>query len=164
MRAYLPATSTVLRRLVDDGELRPPLTAFAVTPGLLGWYAEDDPESLEYAAMSEAARTSLRLVDLDAAARRRRVVLAVDIPDADVTVRDDRDRGVVEIARPIVLRDVASAHVDDLDAEPAVTAGASVVLEADLGDPSAQDTVDDVEGFELSWYATQELAALLQLL
>ena len=38
---------------------------------------------------------------------------------------------------------------------------AAVVLEADLGSESAQDVVDDAEGFELAWYAAQELDQVL---
>jgi hypothetical protein len=36
-----------------------------------------------------------------------------------------------------------------------------VVDAADLGDEQASDLVDDTEGYELAWYATQELTALL---
>ena len=82
MRVYLPATSTRLRQLHATGELGPaPLTAFAVTPGLREWYRDDDPEALEYAAMIEAARGSVRLIDADPVAARRRVVIAADMPD-----------------------------------------------------------------------------------
>ena len=38
MRVYLPATTTVLRTLVDDGVLPGPHTAFAVTPQLRQFY------------------------------------------------------------------------------------------------------------------------------
>ena len=71
MRVYLPATTTTLRTLVDDGRLTGPLTAFAVTPGLRAFYALSDAgadeEELEYAALLAAARASLRLVDVDPA-------------------------------------------------------------------------------------------------
>src|SRR5947199_4540067 len=114
MRIYLPATTTTLHALIDAGEVGPPpLTAFAVTPGLREWYVDDDAEELEYAATVEAARGSLRLIDADDGARRRRVVVAADVPDADVTVRDDLDRGVVEVAAWVPLSAIASVHVDD---------------------------------------------------
>jgi hypothetical protein len=165
MRVYLPATSTTLQTLLDSGAVGPPpLTAFAVTPGLREWYVDDDPEALEYAAMVEAARGSLRLLDADPAAARRRVVLAVDVPDQAVTVRDELDRGVVEVAEPVPLAAVASAHVDDADAEETVSRAAEAVIAADLGDPASQEEVDDAEGYELSWYANQEIAALLALM
>ena len=61
MRIYLPVTSTTLAELAANGTLGPaPLTAFAVTPGLRDWYLDDDAEALEYAALTEAARGSLR--------------------------------------------------------------------------------------------------------
>ncbi|WP_375487766.1 DUF6912 family protein [uncultured Jatrophihabitans sp.] len=162
MRVYLPATSTVLAHLVERGEIGPaPLTGFAVTPGLREWYVDDDPDELEYAAMTEAARASLRLLDADLGAARRRVVAAVEVAEAAVTVRDDRDRGVVELPAPVPMSAVASVHVDDADAEATVTAAADAMLAADLGDGAAQELVDDAEGFELSWYANQEVAHLL---
>lgn len=163
MRVYLPATTTLLAGLLERGVLGPaPLTGFAVTPGLREWYVDDnDPESLEYAALSEAARASLRLLDADPDAPRRRVVAAVDVPDAAVEIRDDRDLGVVELADTVPMSSVASVHVDDAEAEPAVSAAAQAMIAADLGDYPAQELVDDAEGFELSWYANQEIADLL---
>jgi hypothetical protein len=162
MRVYLPATSSVLRRLLDAGTLGPPpLTAFAVTPGLREWYLDDDIEELEYAAMSEAARASLRLIDRDAEAARRRVVVAADVADTSVEVRDHVDRGVVRVTVPVSFDAIASIHVDDADAESTVAAAAEAIVAADLGEPSAIDAVDDADGFELAWYASQELASLL---
>ena len=70
-------------------------------------------------------------------------------------------RGVVRIESAVPIAAVASIHVDDADAEPAVSAAAESITAADLGDERAQDRVDDAEGFELSWYATQELDAVL---
>jgi hypothetical protein len=161
MRVYLPATTQLLRALLADGEL-PAGTAFAVTPGLREWYLDDDLEELEYAAMLEAARASLRLLDADPDAARRRVVIAADAPDTAVQVRDDLDRGVVRLDEAVPLARIASVHLDDADAADAVAAAAEAITAADLGDQEAQERVDDAEGFELSWYATQELATLLE--
>src|SRR3712207_3121898 len=59
VRVYLPATTTVLQRLVDEGSLSGPHTAFAVTEALRRYYAvsdaEADVEELEYAALRAAA-------------------------------------------------------------------------------------------------------------
>jgi hypothetical protein len=104
------------------------------------------------------------LLDADAAAARRRVVIAADVPTGSVAVRDDRDRGVVEISAPLPMSAIASVHVDDADAEQAVAAAAAAIVAADLGDAEAEDRVDDASGFELSWYATQEISAWLALL
>ena len=170
MRVYLPATTSVLRTLVDEGRLTGPLTAFAVTPGLREFYALSDAgadeEELEYAALLAAARASLRLVDVDPSAARRRVVLAADVPESAVTeVEDpDADRGAVRITGDVPLAWVASAHVDGAEAEDDVRAAVNVVLEADLGSEDAQFVVDQAEGHELAWYATQEIGPLLELL
>jgi hypothetical protein len=170
VRVYLPATTNVLRTLVDEGRLTGPLTAFAVTPGLREFYALSDAgadeEELEYAALLAAARASLRLVDVDPSAARRRVVLAADVPDSAVAeVEDpDADRGAVRITGDVALAEVASAHVDGAEAEDDVRAAVNVVLEADLGSEDAQFVVDQAEGHELAWYATQEIGTLLELL
>ena len=60
--------------------------------------------------------------------------------------------------------DVASVHVDGADAEDDVRAAVGVVLEADLGSDDAQFVVDQAEGHELAWFATQEIGPLLELL
>jgi hypothetical protein len=167
VRVYLPVTSTTARLLVDSGQLSAPLTGFAVTPGLRSRYdetdADTDTEELEYAALTLAARACLRLIDGDLAAWRRRMVLAADVADSEVTVRDDLDDGVIVVAADLMLAQIASVHIDDVEAVHTVAAAAAAILRADLGDESAQDVVDDAEGNELSWYATQELSALLEL-
>jgi hypothetical protein len=168
VRVYLPATTTVLRTLVDDGVLPGPHTAFAVTPELRGFYelSDTDTEELEYAALVGAARASLRLIDVDLSAARRRVVLAVDVPDTAVTPIDDpdTDRGAVRIEGDLRLQEVASAHIDGADAEADVRAAVNVVIEADLGSDDAQFVVDQAEGHELAWYANQEIGPALDLL
>ena len=170
MRVYLPATTSVLRTLVDEGRLAAPLTGFAVTASLRAFYersdSEADTEELEYAALLSAARASLRLLDLDPFAGRRRVVLAADVPDGAVSPVDDPDvdHGAVRVAEDIALSQIASAHVDGAEAEADVRAAVGVVLEADLGSEDAQFTVDQAEGHELGWYATQEIGPLLDLL
>ena len=162
MRVYLPATSTVLAALARTAVLGPaPLTAFAVTPGLREYYLDDDIEELEYAAAAEAARASLRMIAADPTAARRRLVISADVSDSSVEVRDDLDRGVVRVALEVPLAWCASVHADDGEAESAVAAAAEQIDAADLGDPAAEEVVDDAEGFELSWYATQEIDDLL---
>jgi hypothetical protein len=165
VRVYIPATTSLLRVLIETSEFgTPPVTAFAVTAGLREWYVDDDLEELEYAATLEAARASLRLLAVDPDAAPRRVVVSAELPQAAVTVRDDLDRGVVRLASPVTVQQVASVHVDDSEAEPAVRVAAAVVDAADLGDSDAENAVDDTEGFELAWYATQELGPLLELI
>jgi hypothetical protein len=165
VRVYLPATISTLRTLIDEGEVGPaPLTAFAVTPGLREWYASGETEELEYVALLDAARGSLRLLDEDPTAARRRVVVAADVPGKLVEPRPDLDRSVVRVVGPVPLRAVAAVHVDGPDAEAAVLAAADAMLEADLGSDDAQFLLDEAEGHELLWYASQEISTLLALL
>jgi hypothetical protein len=161
VRVYLPTTARHLHALVDGSELVPPLTGFAVTPELREWYVDNDIEELEYAAMLEAARGSLRLLDEDRRAPRRRIVLAADVPDETVTLCPDLDRAAVRVAARVPLRLVVAIHADGPEAEPAVRAAAEAVLEADLGEEDAQFVVDEAEGHELLWYANQEIGSLL---
>ena len=91
-------------------------------------------------------------------------MVAVEVPDDQVTLRPDLDRAVVRLAAPVTLSQVAAVHLDGAEAEKAVTEAVAVVLEADLGSTDAQFLVDGAEGHELLWYATQEVGPLLDLL
>ena len=162
MRVYLPSTLPGLADVLAKGESAPPpLPAFAVTPALRESYASGDDEELEYVAMLAAARQSLRLLDADQDAPRRRVVLAADVPDAQVSWQAyDDEAAAVVVDTAIPLAAIAAGHVDDLEAVPDVTAAADVVTAADAGDDDASFTVDSAEAHELAWYATQELQYL----
>jgi hypothetical protein len=163
MRVYLPSTLPQLASVCTAGVIEPaPLTAFAVTPALREWYVEGDLEELEYAAMTEAARASLRLLGLDPGAPRRRVVIAVDVPDREARPAPDLDRAVVRVLAPVPWVAVASAHVDAAEAAVDVSAAVDNVLAADLGDDDAQFVVDGAEDHELQWWATQEVPELLR--
>ncbi|MGP4020353.1 DUF6912 family protein [Saccharopolyspora sp. 5N708] len=167
MRVYLPATVPMLRQLVDDKQLQPlGGTAFALTPSLRESYASGDTEELEYAAMREATRASLRLIAGDLGAGEkvelRRVVISVDVDD--VTLRPDLDHAVVKVSGPVQWQQVAAVHVDTTDAEEAVRAASEVIDAADLGDPDADFTLGEAEDHELAWYAPQEVPFLLELM
>lgn len=164
MRVYLPSTLTGLRRLLDTGVVGdPPLPAFAVTGALREWYAEGGDEELEYAALTLAARASLRLLDVDPDAPPRRAVVVADVPDAAVMPAPAVDRGAVHVGDAVPLRLVQSVHVDDPAAEDDVRAAVLAVVEADLGSADAVFLMEQAEGHELQWYATQELGPLLEL-
>ncbi len=160
MRVYLPSTIPAVRAVLDSRTV-PASTGYAVTPALREWYAESGADEMEYAALLAAARASLRLLDVDPTAARRRVVLAVDVPDADVRIDDQADRGAVQVGGPVPIAELAAVHVDAPEAEADIAAAADAVIEADLGGTDAEFTVDSAEGHELLWYATQELDALL---
>jgi hypothetical protein len=162
MRIYLPATLPLVAELQKSGEHGPaPLTAFAVTPTLREWYLDEDIEELEYAAFSEAARASLRLIDADPIAQPRRVVLSADVPDSEVTAHPELERAVVRIAVPVPAEWLASVHVDSQAAAADVAAAAQAISASDLGDEDAQFIVDSAEGYELEWFGVQEIAAIL---
>ena len=141
MRVYVPATVRMLRKLVDEEQLQPLSgTAFALTPALRESYASGDTEELEYAAMREAARASLRLIaaelEEDEKAELRRAVISADVPDA--TQRPDLDNAVVRLSGPVSWQRIAAVHVDAAEAEDAVRDAAAVIDEADLGDSDAE--------------------------
>lgn len=164
MRVYLPATLPVLQRLLDTGRLDdPPLPAYAVTAALREWYAEGDQEELEYAALMLAARASVRLLDVDPDAPPRRAVVVAEVADGAVLPAPALDRGAVTVGAAVVLADVQSVHVDDPAAEADVRAAVESVIAADLGSEDAAFVMEQAEGHELQWYATQELGPLLEL-
>ena len=164
MRVYLPATLPVLQRLLDTGRLDdPPLPAFAVTAALREWYAEGDQEELEYAALTLAARASVRLLDTDPDAPPRRAVVVAEAPDNAVLPAPALDRGAVTVGTVLTMADVQSVHVDDPAAEADVQAAVESVIAADLGSEDAAFAMEQAEGHELQWYATQELGPLLEL-
>ena len=168
MRVYIPTTLPGLAEAHEAGVLGPaPLDAYAVTPGLREWYLSDDIEALEYAALVRAAQASLRKLAAAPKAPRRRVVVAVDIPDRVVFADPDRGLdpatlGEVRLSEAVALAKAAAVHIDAAEAEADVAAAAEAVEAADAGDDDARFTVDGAEGHELLWYATQEIPALLE--
>ncbi|MFC6090184.1 hypothetical protein Q5530_34630 [Saccharothrix sp. BKS2] len=163
MRVYLPATVAMLRDLVDQGQFVPVGgTGFALTPALRESYAAGDAEELEYAAMLDAARASLRLIAGDDKAMPRRAVVSVDVEG--VKLRPDLDFSVVKLSGPVPVKQVAAVHLDTQEAEDDVRAAAEVIDAADLGDPDAEFTLGGAEDHELAWYALQELPFLLELM
>jgi hypothetical protein len=162
MRVYLASTLPGLADVLADAQVGPaPLRAFAITPALREAYASGDEEELEYVAMLAAARQSLRLLDSAPDAPRRRVVLAADVPDAEVSWQAyDDEPAAVAVAAVIPVTALAAGHIDDPGAAADVAAAADAVAAADAGDDDASFTVDSAEAHELAWYATQELQYL----
>ncbi|ALC22860.1 DUF6912 family protein [Streptomyces pristinaespiralis] len=163
MRVYVPLTLPGLAAAHKAGELGPgPLTAYAVTPGLREWYVSDDIEELEYAALSRAAAASLRMMAGAPDAARRRVVVAVDVPDQAAVADPDQvldvgALGEVRIAAAVPMSKAAAVHVDADDAVDDVSAAVAALGAADHGDDDAQFTVDGAEDHELLWFGVQEI-------
>lgn len=173
MRLFIPATLTMLETLLDSGEM--PVrsgTAFAATPALFESYSEGDTEEIEHVAFLEAARASLRLLggEVDSGAAHethpyRRVVVSVDVPDAETTLRPDLDTAVVRLTRGTVsMSEIAAVHVDLAGAVELVREAVDAVDRADLGDEDAELTVGDALDVDLAWYDAVELPFLLTLL
>ncbi|MEV6346938.1 hypothetical protein [Actinoplanes sp. NPDC051851] len=163
VRVYVPATVPMLAALQAAGQLGDgPTVAHAVTPALREWYAEGDEEELEYVAFTRAAQAALQLLRHDTAAPRRRVVISADVPAASL-IREDVELGssTVKVPQAVLLKEIASIHVDGTEAMESVEAAAGVVEEALAGDPDAQFTVDGAEDHELEWYAVSELDELI---
>ncbi|MCK7623883.1 hypothetical protein MUU72_12365 [Streptomyces sp. RS10V-4] len=168
MRVYVPLTLSGLADAHASGELGTgPLLAYAVTPALREWYVSDDIEELEYAALNRAAQASLRLLAGHPEVPRRRVVVALDVPDRNAAVDPDRgldpsSLGEVRVAGPVPLSKAAAVHVDSPDAVADVAAAAAALGAADLGDDDAQFTVGGAEDHDLMWFGVQEIPQLLQ--
>lgn len=158
MRVYLAGTWELLRSFADRGTWDVDV-AYAVTPALREWYASGDAEELEYAALWQAARASLRLLADDDASPPRRVVIAADVNSA--TPDAAAGRAVVRLGAPVQLQDAVSVHVDDETAEAAVRAAIDALAAADEGDDDAQFTLDTLDDYELAWYSAQEIPHLL---
>src|SRR5712671_4314899 len=95
MRVFLPSTLPALAEALRAGQVGSGAESgagaapgqqpgYAVTPALREAYASGDEEELEYAALTEAARASLRMLATDPASPPRRVVLVAEIPDEQV--------------------------------------------------------------------------------
>lgn len=163
MRIYLPATMDVLRGALSAGSI--PVRSgvgFAVTAPLRGEYPDWSEEDLEYLAMQDAARASLRLLGAQVQDNPLRVVIAADAVDALVTPRPEADRAVVAVDGPIAWSAVAAVHIDGADAIPAVREAVAAIDAADLGDEDADFAVSSAEDFDLAWYAPGEIQYLVE--
>jgi hypothetical protein len=159
MRVYMPSTLPGLARILRAGQLIS-APGFAVTPALREAYSSGDQEELEYVALTAAARASLRLLAEEPGAPPRRAVLAADINDDRVTwagLDTDEEPAQVMIIGPVATATLVSAHIDDPQAGEDIRTAVEALPAAENGDDDAMFAVDQAEGHELGWYATQEL-------
>ncbi|GGL85892.1 DUF6912 family protein [Nakamurella endophytica] len=161
-RVYVPLTVSGLRAAFGDGVLRPRNgVVFAVTPDLAGEYDHADDEELEYLAMVDAARASLRL--LAGAAEDEPTLRVVVAADADSVVPAPHlERSAAHLDGPVPWRKVAAVHVDGADAASVVADAVRAVDAADLGDEDAELVVGQAEDIDLAWYAPSEIEVLLE--
>ena len=177
VRIYLPSTMSGVRRALATGTV--PVAGgygFAVTGPLRLEYPDFSEEDLEYVAMQDASRASLRLlaaieaepesaepvVDSADGEPLLRVVVAVDVTDSAVRPRPELDRAVVSVAGAVQWSQVAAVHIDGADAGPAVREAVAVIDAADLGDDDAEFVLGSVEDFDLAWYAPGEIVYLVE--
>jgi hypothetical protein len=164
-RVYIPTTLAGLARAQEHGSLESvddsvALPAHAVTGAIREWYVEGNLEELEYSALIEAAEASLRLLALEPQAPRRRVVVAVDVPESAVSPGGGQ-RSSVRIAGPVQLSTVVSVHVDEVESEPTVAAAVDALDAAADGDDDALFQLDEAEACDLLWYDISEIDDLI---
>ncbi|GLY28415.1 hypothetical protein [Kineosporia sp. NBRC 101731] len=164
-RVYVPTTLAVLAETAKRGVLNPdaadsaPLPAHAVTAAIREWYTDDDVESLEFAALTEAAEASLRMLAEDPA-KPRRVVLALDVPPTAVRTGGPY-RSSVTLEVEVPLADVVSLHIDESEAEDIILAGIAALTAADGGDEDAMFVVEEAGACDLLWYDISEIDDLI---
>lgn len=158
MRVYVPATLSLLRTWHESGKVDV-RSALAVTAALRASYGTDDDEELEYAALSAAARASLRLLVSDRAAPPRRVVVALDAPGA--VVDDVSGQATVRLPELPGVDAVAAVHVDGEEAQDTVAAAVAALADRPADEETAR-AVEAVEDIELAWFATQEIPDLVR--
>lgn len=161
-RVYLPGTLNLLAEWAQVGAVAVMGQSHAVTPALREYFADADDEELEYAAMVEAAFSSVRLLAADPGCPPRRVVVAADVP-LGITPRDTEDYPMSAVLLPgaVPLRDVVSFHIDEAQAEADVSAAAKAMAAADAGDEKALLVVDAAESHDLLWFDVTELEAIV---
>ncbi|MCE0534837.1 hypothetical protein LWF15_04890 [Kineosporia rhizophila] len=164
-RVYVPTTLTALAETAKRGVLNPdaadsaPLPAHAVTSAIREWYTDDDVESLEFAALTEAAEASLRMLAQDPRSPRR-IVMALDVP-AKAVRPGGPYRSSVNLEIEVPLTDVVSLHVDELESEDTMLAAIGALTAADAGDEDAQFLLEEAGACDLLWYDISEIDDLI---
>ena len=110
--------------------------------------------------MIDAAESSLRLLALQPEAPRRRVVVAIDVPESLVAPGGEH-RSSVRIAGPVALSRVVSVHVDEVDSEPTIVGAVDALAAAADGDDEARFQLDEAEACDLLWYDISEIDDLI---
>ncbi len=159
MRIYLPSTMSGIRTALAAGSIAVRSgVGFAVTAPLRLEYPDWSEEELEYLAMQDASRASLRLLAAaDDDEPPLRVVIAAEVDDSVATPRPEADRAVVAVRGTVDFSLVAAVHIDGADAGPAVREASAAIDAADLGDHDAEFILGSAEDFDLAWYAPGEI-------
>ncbi|MFI2103415.1 DUF6912 family protein [Isoptericola sp. NPDC019693] len=171
MRIYVPATLDELEgAAVAAAGARwdvPARRAHAVTPALVRELPDEDDEGREYEAFLAAADDSLALVAARRTAVPLRVVVSVDVPDAEVAAPGEADEpSAVDVAALTAVA-VVAVHVDEPEAAQdvrAVLAAADEENDAErTGDVAATSeavldaALQRVTDRDLLWYDPTEI-------
>jgi hypothetical protein len=148
MRMFLPLSPAHVKELVTIGQLAGPLEGVIPNHAFAQWIESDDPEDMEFAALSRAGDLALLLAETN-----QRIVAVVDV-DVDGLEISDEPAGTAFLA-DLSSGQIASLHVDDA-LNKAVIADARKALASD--DASGEAELTAVDDCDLLWFDALELA------
>ncbi|MSV77947.1 MAG: hypothetical protein F2872_02345, partial [Actinobacteria bacterium] len=106
MRMFIPLSPAHIQELVANGQLTEPLEGVIPNEAFAQWIESDDPEDMEFAALSRAGDLALLLAETN-----QRIVAVVDV-DVDGLEISDEPAGTAFLAN-VSSSQIASLHVDD---------------------------------------------------
>ena len=148
MRRFIPLSPTHVQELAAIGQLAGPLEGVIPNDAFAQWIESDDPEDMEFAALSRAGDLALLLAETN-----QRVVAVVDV-DVDGLEISDEPAGTAFLA-DLSSGQIASLHVDDA-LNKTVIADARKALASD--DDSGEAELTAVDDCDLLWFDALELA------
>ena len=148
MRMFIPLSPTHVQELAAIGQLAGPLEGVIPNDAFAQWIESDDPEDMEFAALSRAGDLALLLAETN-----QRVVAVVDV-DVDGLEISDEPAGTAFLA-DLSSGKIASLHVDDA-LNKTVIADARKALASD--DDSGEAELAAVDDCDLLWFDALELA------
>ena len=148
MRMFIPLSPTHVQELAAIGQLAGPLEGVIPNDAFAQWIESDDPEDMEFAALSRAGDLALLLAETN-----QRVVAVVDV-DVDGLELSDEPAGTAFLA-DLSSGQIASLHVDDA-LNKTVIADARKALASD--DDSGEAELAAVDDCDLLWFDALELA------
>ena len=148
MRMFIPLSPAHVQELAAIGQLAGPLEGVIPNEAFAQWIESDDPEDMEFAALSRAGDLALLLAETN-----QRVVAVVDV-DVDGLEISDEPAGTAFLA-DLSSGQIASLHVDDA-LNKTVIADARKALASD--DDSGEAELAAVDDCDLLWFDALELA------
>jgi hypothetical protein len=145
---FIPLSPAHIQELVANGQLTEPLEGVIPNEAFAQWIESDDPEDMEFAALSRAGDLALLLAETN-----QRIVAVVDV-DVDGLEINDEPAGTAFLAN-VSSSQIASLHVDDA-LNKAVIADARKALASD--DDSGEAELTAVDDCDLLWFDALELA------